>query len=246
MQVQNLPTITGRYWGAILAASMCGANTGDFLARNLHLGHTRGLLPLAVLFSVILWAERRAKLTTEAYYWFAIIVVRTAATNLADLATRDFKLPYSVVEFWLTALLISILLVGRWRSRSSAIGTRSLRRRGSNLPATDTTYWLAMLTAGTLGTAGGDFIARIGGLGFGSLVLGGIYGIILLAPTGIGGMSTARYWSTIVAARTAGTTMGDLVARHLGLSVSTAGTGLLLVSIVMLWRNKSAVVVDEG
>ena len=106
MQVKNLPAITARYWSAILAASMCGANTGDFLARNLHLGHTLGLLPLAVLFSVILWAERRAKLATEAYYWLAVIVLRTAATNLADLATHDLKLGYGLVELGLTLLLI--------------------------------------------------------------------------------------------------------------------------------------------
>src|SRR5579885_1058547 len=81
MQAKNLPGITARYWIAILAASMCGANTGDFLARNLHLGHARGLLTLAALFSVILWAERRTKTPTEAYYWLAIIVIRTAATN---------------------------------------------------------------------------------------------------------------------------------------------------------------------
>src|SRR5438874_3656473 len=104
MQVKNLPTITARYWSAILAASMCGANPGDFLARNLQLGHIRGLLPLAVVFSIILWAERRAKLRTEAYYWLAVIVVRTAATNLADLATRDLRLGYGPVESWLTAL----------------------------------------------------------------------------------------------------------------------------------------------
>src|SRR5262249_19235289 len=97
MQVKNLPTIGSRYWGAILVASMCGANTGDFIARNLHLGHARGLVPLAVLFFVILWMERRAKVATEAYYWLAVIVLRTAATNLADLATHDLRIPYVVV-----------------------------------------------------------------------------------------------------------------------------------------------------
>jgi uncharacterized membrane-anchored protein len=83
---QNLPTITPRYWTAILVASMAGANMGDFFSRNLHLGHTRGLLPLAAIFVVILWAENRAKIATEAYYWLAIIVVRTAA--MGELISR--------------------------------------------------------------------------------------------------------------------------------------------------------------
>jgi uncharacterized membrane-anchored protein len=242
MQVKNLPTISARYWGAILVASMCGANTGDFLARNLHLGHMRGLLPLAALFSIILWAERRAKLPTEAYYWLAVIVVRTAATNLADLATRDLKLGYGLVESGLTALLIVILLADLARNRSTNARGASLGRRVRNLPATDVTYWIALLTAGVLGTAGGDFMAHILGLGDGSIVLAAVYGIVLLLSARIREMTKPWYWAAIVAARAAGTTMGDLVARHLGLSLSTAFTGLLLVSIIVLWKDRRVVV----
>jgi uncharacterized membrane-anchored protein len=246
MQVKNLPTITARYWSAILVASMCGANTGDFLARNLHLGHTRGLLPLAALFSIILWAERRARLPTEAYYWLAVIVVRTAATNLADLATRDLKLGYGLVESGLTALFIVILLVDSARSRSTNARAGSLGRQAWNMPATDAAYWVALLTAGVLGTASGDFIAHVVGLGNGSIILGAIYGIVLLLSARMGRMTKAWYWASIVAARAAGTTMGDFVARHQGLSLSTACTGLLLVSILVLWKDKSAAGISEA
>jgi uncharacterized membrane-anchored protein len=246
MQVKNLPTLTARYWSAILAASMCGANTGDFLARNLHLGHTRGLLPLAMLFSVILWAERRAKLATEAYYWLAVIVLRTAATNLADLVTHDLKLGYGLVEAGLTLLLVVILLVDFARSRSTSTGVESLGRQGSNLPATDATYWMALLTAGILGTAIGDYMAVVLGLGYGSVILGTIYGIVLLVSMQIGGMAKAWYWASIVAARSAGTTMGDLLARHQGLLLSTACTGLLLASIVVLWKDRNTASIGDA
>ncbi len=241
MQAKNLPGITARYWIAILAASMCGANTGDFLARNLHLGHARGLLPLAALFSVILWAERRAKTPTEAYYWLAIIVIRTAATNLADLGTHDLRLGYGLIEPTLTALLVAILLLDRGPGRS----TSAAARRSSSLPATDAAYWTAMLTAGTLGTASGDFVASILGLGVGSLALGLLYGIVLLVAARVGGMSRPWYWASIVAARTAGTTMGDFVARHHGLSLSTPLTACLLFSVVFLGRDRDAVAIRE-
>jgi uncharacterized membrane-anchored protein len=66
MTPKHLPTIDARYWTAILAASMCGANTGDFVSRILGLGHTRGLLPLGLIFLGILWAERQSKVATEA------------------------------------------------------------------------------------------------------------------------------------------------------------------------------------
>jgi uncharacterized membrane-anchored protein len=239
MQIRNLPAITPRYWGAILAASMCGANTGDFIARNLHLGHARGLVPLAALFFVVLWMEKRARVATEIYYWLAVIVLRTAATNLADLATHDLRLPYLPVESGLAAILIVILLVDVARDRSSAV--RELGPRRASLPATDATYWAALLTAGVLGTAGGDFVASGLGLGVGSILLGAVYGIVLLAAWRSGGMTKAWYWASIVAARTAGTTMGDLVARHVGLSLSTFSTGLLLACIVALRKEREAV-----
>ena len=162
MRVSNVPAITRRYWAAILVASMCGANTGDFLSHNLHLGHTRGLLPLAALFLLILWAERRARIPTEAYYWLAIIVLRTAATNLADLCTHDLNLGYGATEIGLTLLLIAFLVTDR--SRDPSIGSIAQQDR-PRLPATNGNYWLAMLTAGTLGTTSGDFTADVVGLG---------------------------------------------------------------------------------
>lgn len=245
MQLKNVPAITPRYWSAILAASMCGANTGDFLSHNLHLGHIRGLLPLALLVLIILWAERRSLVATEAYYWLAIIVLRTGATNLADLGTHDLKLGYGAIEASLTVLLV--IFVGADRSRGPSFTYPASTPRPM-LPATNGLYWLAMLTAGTLGTASGDFVADVVGLGlfYGSALLVVLYGVVLLAAWRFGGMSKPWYWASIVAARTAGTTMGDLLAsRHgldLGLPLSTVLTASLLAAAVILWPHRSETV----
>jgi len=56
-------------------------------------------------------------------------------------------------------------------------------------------------------------------------------------------VSKPWYWASIVVARTAGTTMGDLLAsRHwldLGLPLSTAITGSMLAAIVIFWPYQS-------
>ncbi|HEY0421965.1 MAG TPA: hypothetical protein VGC82_01420 [Rhodopila sp.] len=245
MQQQHLPFINARYWTAIVAASMCGANTGDFASRILHLGHTRGLLPLALIFGLVLWAEARNKSATELYYWMAIIALRTAATNLADLATHDLKLGYVAVELGLAGLMILILLVDRARG-STRRGVRDDDGQWQNLPATDASYWIVMLAAGTLGTALGDWVAdELGlGLGLGSVVLVAVLGVVILLSTRYGRMTKPWYWLSIVAARTAGTTLGDFVAsRHgldFGLPISTLSTSLLLVAILVLWKNDRA------
>ena len=240
MHPPNLPRISARYWCAIVVASMAGANTGDFAARYLHLGHTGGLLPLALIFLAVVWAETRARRTTEAYYWLAIIVLRTGATNLADLMTHDLHLGYPLTLAALTALIVAVLLFVYWRDGSAAPAAAD----GRKLPATDSAYWIAMLTAGTLGTAGGDFVAdEIGlGVGYGSIVLFAVFLIVLLGATRIGKMSLFWYWAAIVAARTAGTTMGDFLPSRrgldLGLPLSTAITLTTLAVIVIIWRDR--------
>ena len=91
MHTRNLPTIDAGYWAAIVAASICGTNTGDLAAGPLGLGHVRGILPLAAIFLAIVWAEKMLDWTTVAFYWLAIIVLRTMATNIADFATHDLE-----------------------------------------------------------------------------------------------------------------------------------------------------------
>ncbi|HEX4553729.1 MAG TPA: hypothetical protein VH249_07070 [Xanthobacteraceae bacterium] len=243
MDRRNLPTIDARYWTAILAASMCGANTGDFASRILGLGHTRGLLPLGLIFLAIVWAERRSTVATEAYYWLAIIVLRTAATNLADLGTHDLKLGYFLCMGALVALMAAMLLVDRIRG-VEPMGITDPDGRWRSLPATDTSYWITMLAAGTLGTAAGDWVAEETGLGlsYGSAVLALIFVVVWFVSDRFGKMTKPWYWLTVVAARTAGTALGDLLASRrglgLGLVTSTICTSLLLAGIVLLWRDR--------
>jgi uncharacterized membrane-anchored protein len=251
MNPKHLPTIDARYWFAILAASMCGANTGDFASRILGLGHTRGLLPLAAIFLVILWAERRSRVGTEAYYWLAIIVLRTGATNLADLGTHDLKLGYFVCMGALAALMLMILLLDKARgvAPKTVAGDDG---RWHTLPATDAGYWVTMLAAGTLGTAAGDWVADEAGVGtgFGSVVLVAVLIVVWFVSDRYGRMAKPWYWLTIVAARTAGTTLGDYLAGRSGLNfglvVSTIITSVLLTGIVMLWRPRGTARLREA
>src|SRR3954453_5716931 len=105
MHARNLPNIDAGYWSAIGAASICGTITGDLAAGPLGLGHVRGVLPLAAIFLAIIWAEKIVDWTTVLFYWLAIIVLRTMATNLADLATHDLKLSYPVFVLLMVALM---------------------------------------------------------------------------------------------------------------------------------------------
>jgi uncharacterized membrane-anchored protein len=238
MQRKNLPILNGRYWAAILAASLIGTTLGDFVSQTLKLGYFKGLVPLGILLAIIFLAERKAKRPSEVYYWLAIVITRTGATNIADLATHQLKLNYVGVASCLLTLLLITLLAGRPRTLSDNSAQQDLNEK-KTLPNANLRYWTAILIASVLGTTLGDFVSE--GLGFGvekgSIILGVILALVLYAQSRAKRASKTWYWVTIVTARTAGTIMGDCLSGgfHFGFLWSAVGAAVLLTSILIFW-----------
>ena len=234
MQRHHVPSGGARYWVALSAASVFGCNTGDAFAGVF--GFVSGLPLLAAAFAAIVYLERRDPNPRQAYYWSAIVVVRTAATNLADFTAFGIGIAPAIGV--LTALLLAMLVYARvpWRPPATTAPGRT------GLPPTDAKYWCIMLVAGTLGTAIGDFVSFRSGLGLpiASVVLSGLVAVAL--GVGRGGLLAVAvyYWFTVVAIRAAGTAVGDFSAKLIGLAPSTILSGLLLVALLSLWRDHSA------
>jgi uncharacterized membrane-anchored protein len=238
MQQYHVPLLGLRYWTALCLASIFGANMGDFFAHNMGLGHVAGLPFLAIALAIVFVLERLDRTAHEAFYWLAIVVVRTAATNLADFFSVDLRLPKPWVMAGL-AVLLALSVAAAWQlSWRNAIDKTDVQ---SNLLRADSGYWLAMLIAGTLGTVMGDFFSHDLHLGN---ALASIMLSALLAPFLVLGArrllwSLPFYWTTIVMVRAAGTVVGDLLAARnaLGLALSTAVTGIVFIGLLILWRS---------
>lgn len=237
MQPDHLPPLGARYWSALCLASIFGANMGDLFARNLGLGHVAGLPFLAAALAIVISAERFDRLQHQSYYWLAIIIVRTAATNFADFAAGDLKLP----RIWVMGALAVLLVAAVWMSWQ--FFWRRLADKTDDTIRADFGYWVCMFIAGTLGTVIGDFCSHnmhLGDAGAALLLspvvailfLTGRRGLLLLLPF---------YWTTVVAIRAAGTAVGDLLAGRnlLGLPLSTAVTGVLFVALLVIWKQSA-------
>jgi uncharacterized membrane-anchored protein len=234
MQSIHLPLLNARYWTALCVASIFGANMGDLFARNLGLGHVAGLPYLAIALVLVMIAERFDRLQHQAYYWLAIIIVRTAATNFADFAAGDMKLPRP----WVMAALLILLIAALWLSFKFVWQHQSAK--GGSVLRADLGYWISMFIAGTLGTVIGDFCSH-------NMHLGDAGAAILLSPVVVlllfvGWRGPLRwlpfYWLTVVAIRAAGTAVGDYLSGRnmLGLPVSTAVTGIALFILLVAWK----------
>jgi uncharacterized membrane-anchored protein len=236
MQTRHVPTIDPRYWVGILFASIFGTNLGDFYAHHSGLGLGPGLLVLVAVFATTYWIETKDRATHEIYYWLAIIIIRTGATNIADYLAFRVRIPALPLAIGLTLI---IALLG-WRASVSR--TRlDLQSTRPTLTETNLSYWGAMLGAGVFGTAVGDMLSHRFGQGPAAIALGLMLAILLAATSARVATRPALYWCAVALARTAGTCMGDWFAEnktlHTGLSISTLLTGTAFIAILTCWRS---------
>jgi len=245
MRTQNLPTIDAGYWAAIVAASICGTITGDLAAGPLGLGHVRGILPLAAFFLAVVWVEKILDWTTVLFYWLAIIVLRTMATNIADFATHDLKLSYPVFVLLMIAFMGAMIVADRWRNNTSEQQTAG---PNSRLPTTDLSYWVVMLAAGVLGTALGDWLADAGpGVYWASLIGMPSFAVVVWAAYQFG-LNKPWYWIAVATCRTWGTDLGDMLiamfrsggaSRAVALWWATAISAVLLLGVIYFWTKRN-------
>jgi uncharacterized membrane-anchored protein len=241
MRLKVTPDVSPRYWAAIMIASIFGTNLGDIIPDILKLAPGEGLIVLGVMFAIMVFVERATAKGSEAFYWIDILLVRAAATNIADYSIDHAHLTYFDVVTALAIIFIGILML-RHRSR--------LKRTKGTLQ-TDGLYWLTMLVAGTLGTATADAIGhsfnsvRIGVPISASIATLALL-LILIARTRFMKTGATSYWVAVAAIRWWGTNVGDISAFFLSLVPSAVITGLALSTLLSASAIISSVAARSG
>ena len=230
MQKLHNPEIDLRYWVLISLASIFGTNTGDLTVRLFNmtgqawfgLKHL-GPLPLLILaFVAIYLLEKKDRRQGEGYFWTAIILIRTAATQIADTVNGDLGLSLAYLIGGLT--LVLTVLAFQWQAKRAKPLDPVL------VPDTSDSYWLTMLVAGVLGTVIGDELWHLMGLGSSSLVLTLCMGLLVFLGHKSFLKLTALYWFGVLFARIAGTAVGDWLAK----TIARGGAGLTLEGATLL------------
>lgn len=119
----------------------------------------------------------------------------------------------------------------------------------SKVPEVTLGFWLIKIVATTLGETGGDAVSMSMGLGYalGSLIFMLLFVAAVALQMHAGGFRPRRYWLTIIASTTVGTTLADLVDRSLGIGYAGGSTLLLclLLGSLFAWQ-RSLGSVDVG
>ena len=250
--MRGLPLINVNYWLALVAASVFGTNTGDYLSDYLHLGHVIGLPYLIAALAAIFLAEKFSPWVSVLYFWAAIIIIRTAATNIAD-ATHDIGI-YGIGAV-LALIAAFIWSVRRYKKQSDA------NPGDPSVPRVDAFYWVVMALAGIVGTLAGDISSA--GLGFisyyfsylagwtsasfsfawittGHILATIIYGsgiLLMLRRYSIADLARPYpYWAMLLLIRTAGTALGDYISKTpLQLYGATLVDGGIFIGIIFVF-----------
>ncbi len=114
----ELPRTGIEYWTAMLIAGTLGTVLGDYTSFGLGLGTRYASLVLDILLAVVFLAGGMRLFAITLYYWFTIVVVRTAGTAMGDyLAGKEIGIGLELST--LLSGLAFVLVAWLWKDSES-------------------------------------------------------------------------------------------------------------------------------
>jgi uncharacterized membrane-anchored protein len=126
----------------------------------------------------------------------------------------------------------------------------TIERPLSKVPEVTLIFWIIKIAATTLGETGGDAASMSMNLGYlvATAIFAAIFLVAVVGQIKAKGFHPLRYWATIIATTTVGTTLADFADRSLGIGYA-GGTSLLFIllmaSLAIWYRSLGMVSVDS-
>jgi uncharacterized membrane-anchored protein len=226
----KVPEITFLFWVIKLLTTAGGEAVSDFLV-------PRGYLLTGVVEVVIFVIAVVLQLSTRRYvaaaYWFLALAIAIFGTGAADFMHLIIGIPYGGTSaFWAVVLAVIFWL---WYRSEGTLSIHSIVTRRRELY-----YWAVVFATFALGTALGDFTARVLHLGY--LGSGVLFAVVIMVPAVAWSQlklnSVLCFWAAYVVTRPLGASFADYFGRPKVLSGLAYGEGpvsfVLLLFIVVL------------
>jgi uncharacterized membrane-anchored protein len=246
--LNKVPEVTLYFWLIKVLCTTVGETAADFLNVDLGFGLTGVSLVTGVLLAVVLVFQFRATRYVAGLYWLTVAIVSVFGTLVTDNLTDNAGLPLEASTIVFGVLLAVTFAVWYASEKTLSIHSIVTRRR-------ETFYWLAILFTFALGTATGDLMAEVLGLGY--LVTGAIV-VALVAVTAIawrmGLHPVLAFWFIYVLTRPLGASLGDYLSQPSsqgGLGLGATVTSLIfvaaiIVTVVYLSATKADVIAGQA
>lgn len=228
--LNKIAEVTVLFWLIKIVATTLGETLGDFIAQTLDLGYVVGLGVTGALLLTVLWFQIRARTFHPALFWAAIVGTTTAGTEISDFMDRTLQVGYLGGSLILTAGLLATLLV--WFRREGNLEVDPITKGRVEL-----LFWVAVVFSNALGTAFGDFLVDVAGLGYSeaALICAVVIAAVLVLHYTRAVNEVALFWIAFVFTRPFGATFGDLLTKPVAKNGFDLGTlNASMVSVVLI------------
>ncbi|MBO0835277.1 MAG: hypothetical protein J2P28_07130 [Actinobacteria bacterium] len=226
----KVPEVTFLFWVLKLLTTAGGEAVSDYLV---HRGYVlTGVVEVAV-FVVAVVLQLSTRRYVAAAYWFLALAIAIFGTGAADFMHLIIGIPYGGTSaLWAVVLAVVFWL---WYRSERTLSIHSIVTRRREL-----FYWAVVFATFALGTALGDFTARVLHLGY--LGSGVLFAVVIMVPAVAWSQlklnSVLCFWAAYVVTRPVGASFADYFAKPKVLTGLDYGDGpvssLLLALIVVL------------
>jgi uncharacterized membrane-anchored protein len=245
--LSKVPEVTAYFWIIKVLCTTVGESAADFLNVNVNLGLTGTSVATGVLLVIVLAAQFAADRYTPVRYWAAVTLVSVFGTLVTDELTDSLGVPLELSTAVFAVLLAAVFVA--WYRVEGTLSIHSILNRRR-----EAFYWLAILVTFALGTATGDLMAQVLGLGY---LVSGIVVAVVIAATAIGwrlGLHPVlAFWIIYVLTRPLGASIGDYLSQPTtdgGLGLGATLTSLIffvgIIAIVVYLAVTKADVIRGG
>ena len=230
--LSKVPEATLIFWIVKIAATTLGETGGDSVTMTLDWGYLTGTLLFLSVLIVLVIAQIMAEKFHPFLYWATIVASTTFGTAMADFADRSLGIGYTGGSLLLFTCLMASLALWYWSHGTISVAIVST-------PKVEAFYWATITLSQTLGTALGDWIADIGGLGYEGGALIFAVGLAFLASlyfwTNVS--RVLLFWAAFILTRPLGATVGDFLDKPMsegGLALSRPLASAVIAIFIVL------------
>ena len=228
--LNKVPEVTIYFWIIKVLCTTVGETAADYLNVSLNLGLTGTSVATGLLLVIALVIQFAAGRYVPTRYWLAVTLVSVFGTLVTD-NMSDAGVPLETSTLIFGVLLTATFLAWFASERTLSIHSILTRRR-------EAFYWLAILFTFALGTATGDLMAEVLGLGY---LLTGIIVASLITAMAVGwrlGLNPVlAFWFIYILTRPLGASIGDYLSQSAtegGLGLGATVTSLIFVAGIVV------------
>jgi uncharacterized membrane-anchored protein len=230
-QYNRVPKVTVDFWLIKLMAVTMGETAAAYLAVHLGFGLTATSLIMTAILIGALMLQFGQKRSVPWSYWLAVVLISIVGTLVTDNLVDNFGVSLISATIGFTIALAATFAA--WFASEKTLSIHkvfTLKREAY--------YWLAILFTFALGTAAGDMVAELFGLGY--LATGILFGMIIaslaLGYALLGLDPILGFWLAYIFTRPLGASFGDLLSQPTkfgGMGLGTIITSALFLSAIV-------------